>query len=249
MPASNFKNYQGRINTTFKPSDKFSAGASLNVVNSGGSRSNAGRYIEELTYWSPRHDINDYLEDNGTMRTYGTTTNPRYVAETNLFKDDVLRMLGNVNFSYQPLKWLNFSYRLGLDAYRDNRRNTAPGFQDLVGEMLVDDNGSDQFPGYGMINVYSNKFRTINSTFIVSADHKFSDDFSGTLRLGHELYDRSITQDGTAGSNLTIYNWYELQNAKFLEASTYLEKYRLMGIFGELSLNYKDLFSELYIAR
>ncbi|SEN92463.1 TonB-linked outer membrane protein, SusC/RagA family [bacterium A37T11] len=240
MPASDFKNYQGRINTTYKPSEKFTAGASLNVTNSGGNRSNAGRYIEELTYWSPRHDINDYINENNTMRTYGTTTNPRYVAETNLFRDDVLRMLGNVNFSYQPLKWLNFSYRLGLDAYRDNRRNTAPGFQDLVGELKVGDNGSLQYPGYGIINVYSNKFRTLNSTFIVSADHKFSNDFSGTLRLGHELYDRNITQDGTDGSNLTIYDWFELQNAKFLEASTYMEKYRLMGVFGELSLNYKD---------
>ena len=86
LPSTNFKNLQGRLNTTFKPSEKFNAGASVNVSNSGGRRYNAGRYIEQLIYWSPRHDVNDYLEDNGTMRSYGSTTNPRYLAESKILQ-------------------------------------------------------------------------------------------------------------------------------------------------------------------
>jgi hypothetical protein len=121
------------LNTTFKLSEKFNGGVNMSVNNSGGYRGNAGRYIVQLIYWSPRHDVNDYLEDNGTMRSYGTTTNPRYVAETNRFKDDVLRFIGNVNFSYKPIEWLNLSYRAGIDTYRDNRLGTALGFRDLVG--------------------------------------------------------------------------------------------------------------------
>ena len=161
LPSTDFKNLQGRLNTTFKASEKFNAGASLNVSNSGGYRYNAGRYIEQLIYLSPRHDVNDYLEDNGTMRSYGSTTNPRYLAETNRFKDDVLRLIGSANASYQPFKWLNLSYRAGIDTYRDSRLNTAPGFQDLVGERLVEENGTDAFPGKGLINNYSNNFRSM----------------------------------------------------------------------------------------
>lgn len=240
LPATDFKNYQARLNTTFKMSEKFSAGVNMNINNSGGYRGNAGRYIEQLIYWSPRHDVNDYLEDNGTMRSYGSTTNPRYVTETNRFKDDVLRFIGSANFSYRPIEWLNLSYRAGIDTYRENRLGTALGFRDLVGERLVEENGTDAAPGMGFVNVYNQNFRSINSTFVASADHKFSDDFNATLRLGHDLYDRSIRQETTEGSNLTVYDWFSLSNAKTLQARTYEEKYRLMGLFGELSFNYKS---------
>jgi TonB-linked SusC/RagA family outer membrane protein len=240
LPSTNFKNYQGRLNTTFKPSDKFNAGASINVNNSGGRRYNAGRYIEQLIYWSPRHDVNDYLEDNGTMRAYGATTNPRYQAESQHFTDDVMRFIGSANASYQPTKWLNLTYRAGIDTYRDSRLMTAPGSQGLVGERLVEDNGTDAFPGMGLINNYNDNFRSINSTFIASLTHTIAKDFTGTLRLGHDLYDRKIYRNAVEGSNLTVFDWYSLGNAKFLTANTYEEDYRLMGIFGELSLNYKD---------
>lgn len=240
LPSTDFKTLQGRLNTTFKPSEKFSAGASVAVSNTGGNKYNAGRYVEQLVYWSPRHDINDYLEDNGTMRSYGGTTNPRYAAESKRFGDDVLRLIGSANLSYQPLKWLNLSYRAGVDTYRDNRKTTAPGFQGLIGERLVDDNGTAAAPGFGLINNYTNEFRSINSTFIASAEGKLSSDLTGTLRVGHDLYDRHIYRTAIEGSNLTVYNFFSLTNAKILTAGTYEEKYRLMGVFGELSLNYKD---------
>lgn len=240
LPSTDFKNYQGRLNTTFKPSDKFNAGASLAVTNSGGYRYNAGRYIEQLIYWSPRHDVNDYLEDNGTMRSYGSTTNPRYLAETQRFSDDVLRLIGSANASYQPFKWLNLTYRAGVDTYRDSRLGTAPGFQGLVGERLVEDNGTDAFPGMGLINNYSNNFRSINSTLIASFTQQLTEGLGATLRVGHDLYDRHIYRNAVEGSNLTVYNFYSLNNAKFLQASTYEEDYRLMGVFGEFALNFKD---------
>ncbi len=240
LHSSDFSNLQGRVSTTFKPSEKFNAGASINVSNSGGYRVNAGSYVERLIYWSGRHDVNDFRLENGTMKSYGTTTNPRYVAETNRFKDDVLRLIGNANFSYQPLKWLNFSYRAGIDTYRDNRLGTAPGFQGLVGERLVSDNGISAASGRGLINVFGNDFRSINSTFIASLSHSLSKSFSGTLRMGHDLYDRNIYRNATEGADLTVYNWFSLGNAKILSASTFREKYRLMGLFGELALNYKD---------
>jgi TonB-linked SusC/RagA family outer membrane protein len=240
LPSTDFKTLQGRLNANFKPSDKFSAGVSMAVSNTGGNKYNAGRYVENLVYWSPRHDINDYLEQNGTMRSYGDTDNPRYSAESQKFGDDVLRFIGSANLSYQPLSWLTFSYRAGIDTYRDNRKTTAPGFQGLADERLVYDNGSDAAPGYGLINNYTNQFRSLNSTFIASASTKLGSDLKTTLRLGHDLFDKKLYNTAVEGSDLTVYNLYSLSNAKIISASTYEEKYHLMGVFGELSLNYKD---------
>jgi len=240
LPASDFKNYQGRINTNFILSEKLKGGASLSVNNSGGLRGNANRYAEQLIYWSPRHNIRDYMTENGTMKSYGETDNPIYIANTNRYTDNVLRAVGGVNLSYSPAKWVDFSYRFGVDTYRDNREWTALGSQGLADERIVYDNGVDGADGRGFYNVYNYNYRSFNSTFITTFKHDFTPDFQGTLRLGHEVFDSALKRNDVEGGDLTVYNWFDLRNANILKTNTYNEKYRLMGFFGELALSYKD---------
>lgn len=234
LPFTDYKNNQARLNTNFKISEKLSAGASLNYTNSGGYRYNADRFNEQLIYWSPRWNIRDYVKEDGTMQTYGTTDNPIYIASTNRMKDNVDRFIGSFNFAYQPLSWLDFNYRAGIDTYADNRISTAPGPKGVVGEIEASDNEK------GFIFDYNTRFRTINSTFIASGKHSFDNGINGTIRLGHELYDRQIRNTGVEGSELTVYDWFNLTNANVLKSRQNESKYRLMGVFGELSLDYKN---------
>lgn len=242
MPGTDFRNYSGRINTNFLASDKINFGASMAVNNSGGLRGRAARYMEQLVYWSHRHDIRENIfKPDGTPGGYSNdNVNPIAQSLSNQFRDDVLRLVGSFNTSYKPLSWLDFNYRVGLDMYRDNRTAQAPGRQGLPGEYELSNNGVSAAPGRGLIGVYDTKFRAINSTFIANITKEFNSDFTATLRLGHDLYDRSIVNENTEGGDLTIYNWYNLSNAKILSAWSGGEKYRLMGFFGELALNYKN---------
>lgn len=241
LPTTDFASYQGRLNGTYQVSDKFSAGTSISVSNTGGNRYNAGRYVEQLVYWSPRHDINDFRMENGTMKSYGTTSNPRYVAETNRFVDDVLRVIGNLNFSYDPVDWLNLSYRFGIDTYKDARKATAPGFQGLEGERLVSDNGVSPATGRGFVRSYSNDFRSFNSTFVASVEKSLTERLGLTVRVGHDLYDSRTSRDAIEASDLTIWNWFHLNNANTVNyVGSYLGEYRLMGLFGEVGLNLNE---------
>ncbi|MFZ4262377.1 SusC/RagA family TonB-linked outer membrane protein [Sphingobacterium sp. HJSM2_6] len=240
LPATDFKNYQARINTNFTISEKLKGGVSLNTTNSGGFRGNANRYAEQLIYWSPRHNLRDYILDNGTMNAYGGTDNPIYIAHTNRLKDDVLRLIGGANVTYSPAKWVDLSYRLGIDAYRDTREGTAIGFRGLADERLVADNGVEGADGRGYYNVYNNNFRAISSTFIATLKHSFTSDFNGTLRLGQDIYDRRRKQNAIEGGDLTVYNWFDLGNANILKSSSDLRAYRLMGLFAEMAFDYKN---------
>lgn len=242
MPGTDFKNYSGRVNNNFKASDKLNFGTSIAVNNSGGLRGRAARYMEQLVYWSYRHDVReDIFKEDGTPGGYSNdNVNPIAQSLSNKFKDDVLRLVGSFNTSYKPLSWLDFNYRIGLDMYRDNRTATAPGMQGLPGEYELSNNGISAAPGLGLVGIYDTKFRAINSTFIANITKEFTPDFTATLRLGHDLYDRSISTQNTEGGDLTIYNWYNLSNAKIVNAWSEGEKYRLMGLFGELALNYKN---------
>jgi TonB-linked SusC/RagA family outer membrane protein len=235
IPFTNYKKLTLRLNTQAKISDQFSTSVNLSFVNSGGDRYNANRYSELLSYWSPRYDVRDYQKADGSMNAYSVDNgNPIYAAMTNRFKDNVNRFIGGAGFTYTPLSWLTFNYRAGLDTYSEDRLFTAPGPMGIANEIPFEDNG------LGFVKQHHANFRAITSTFSAAATHKFGQSLNTTLRLGHDLYDRKVRSFGIDGTELTVYNYFDLRNAKTIVASQGGEDYRLMGLFGELTLDYKD---------
>ena len=233
IPFTTFNKISARLNAQVKFSEKFTTSTNLNFINSGGDRYNADRFNESLNYWSPRYDVRDYIKADGTMNTYGNN-NPIYGAYTNKLKDNVNRLIGGVNFNYAPLTWLTFNYRAGLDTYSDDRLRTAPGPRGFADEDVYEDNG------LGFVYQYHTAFRSITSTFTASGTVNLGANLKGTLRVGHDLYDRKIRSFGAEGNELTVYNYFDLRNARTITPTQSAEDYRLMGIFGELTLDYKD---------
>lgn len=232
LPFTDYKNISGRLNTDIKISSKLRASMNMNYTNSGGYRYDADRFGESLTYFSGRWDVRDYLNPDGTQLWRGTN-NPIYGAATNKLKDKVYRFVGGISLAYNPFSWLNFSYRIGGDIYTDNRFRTAPGPMGIAGERLYDN-------GDGLVGEYNTNFRAINSTFLATLTSRIGKDFNGTLRLGHELLDRKSTYRGVVGTKLGMYNWFNLRNAAVLAAEDNASQYRLMGLFAEATLDYKD---------
>lgn len=233
LPFTNFKSYNGRLNADFTISDKFKTAVNMGFTKSGGDRYNADRYGENLAYFSGRWNVRDYLNPDGTQLWRGTN-NPIFGAATNRMVDDVNRFIGGTSFSYTPTSWLSFDYRLGFDTYAENRLRTAPGPRGIPGERLYDN-------ADGFVGEYNTSFRAINSTFVASAKTKIGSNFNTTFRLGHELYDREIKNIGVFGSVLTIFDNFNLSNARVLTpAAPNQSTYRLMGIFAEATLDYKN---------
>lgn len=245
LPFTDYKNLSIRANGDLKFSEQFKIGTSLNFINSGGFRQNADRFNENLTYWSPRWDVNDYKNSDGTMKGHagidadGTPRiyngqNPVYGAATNRFKDNVNRLIGNLNFSYKPLSWFELNYRVGLDHYTDARSAYAPGPLGSVDEILSEDNE------LGFVREYRINFRAINSNLVLGFNKSFGDNFHTSLKLGGDLYDKKFDRVSSEGSNLAVYNKFTLNNAKVVSISQYDEAYRLLGFFGEASVDYKN---------
>lgn len=233
IPFTDYKNISARLSTQLKLSSKLNFNPSVIFTNSGGYRYNADRYNESLTYWSPRWNVMDYINPNGTMKTYGNN-NPVYGAATNRFKDDVYRILSNIGLTYTPLPWLDVAYRLGVDYYSDGRRYTAPGPQGLAGERPYEDNG------LGFVNEYNIQNRIINSNLIASLNKDWTNKFSTTLRLGNDVRDQYYKRISAEGSDLDIPTLLTLNNTKNRTNSEFIQQYRIVSAFGELQLNYSD---------
>jgi TonB-linked SusC/RagA family outer membrane protein len=241
IPFSDYKSYNARVNGNLNVSSKVKIGASMNFINSGGSRVNSDRYGEQLIYWSPRWDVMDYIKPDGTQKNYGTDNdNPVYTLATNRFFDNVNRIIGSTNINYAPTSWLNFTYRFGNDFYTDGRTRYAPGPKGVVGELINSDNGMGFYQEHNIRN------RIITSTFIANLNHNIGNDFSIDLKLGHDLKDAKLRRVSTTGDTLVVPDLFLLQNTKKILASNLIEDYRNYGVFGDLTLGFRNyLFLEV----
>ncbi|SHF77469.1 SusC/RagA family TonB-linked outer membrane protein [Flavisolibacter ginsengisoli] len=241
IPFSDYKSYNARVNGNLNVSKKLKIGASMNFINSGGSRVNSDRYGEQLIYWSPRWDVMDYIKPDGTQKNYGPDNdNPVYTLATNRFFDNVNRVIASTNVNYAPTSWLNFTYRFGNDFYTDGRTHYAPGPKGVVDELVNSDNDM------GFYEEHTIRNRIITSTFIANVNHNIGNDFSIDLKLGHDLKDAKLRRVSTTGDTLVVPDLFLLQNTKKILASNLLEDYRNYGIFGDLTLGFRNyLFLEV----
>jgi TonB-linked SusC/RagA family outer membrane protein len=234
IPNSDYKNISARVGGQFKLGTKLRFNPSLYFINSGGYRVNADRYNEQLTYWTPRYDVQDYIKPDGTMKSYGTTDNPVYGTSVNRFKDNVNRLIGNVAFTYSPFSWLDFDYKLGMDYYADFRRHAGPGPKGLVGEIPFSDNG------LGFIDEYRISQRLMNSNVMATLKHDWTDKFNTVLRLGNDVRARKYSRLTASGSELDVPDLLSLNNAKIRTTSQYEEEYRIASAFGDLALSWDN---------
>ncbi len=239
LPFSNYGNTSIRFNGDFTASEKFSFGGGINYINSGGDRVNANRFNESLTYWAPAVDVTDYEFPDGTMKGYRNEgrvgNNPIYGAKTNVFNDNVDRWIGNLRFNYNPFSWLQLNYRFGMDQYTDFRTRHAPAPRGLENENTHEDNGL----GY----VYETRIRShdINSNLNARFQKTFDNRLDVSLLVGHDIFVEDYDRVTTSGDELDIWNLFTLNNASIITTDSYKEDYRLIGLYGDLSIGFADM--------
>lgn len=234
IPWTWYRDMSVRFNGKLKFNDKFSMSNSFYYVITDGNFYDANRFNENLSYWSPRWDVRDYIKPDGTQKTYGNN-NAWWAASTDKFRSNVDRMIGSLDFTYSPVSWFSATYRVGMDYYADKRTGTAPGPKGVPGEITgADDNG------LGFVGQYRNSYRQINSNLMLTFNRDWSSKFNTTLRLGHDLLDRSINQVAATGRELVIYNLFNLDNAKVQNVGQYNQQYRIIGAFGEFTASYSN---------
>lgn len=235
LPFSDWDRTSIRLNADVDLSDKIVFGTDLNYVNSGGDRVFADRFNERIVYWTVSQDVSDYLKDNGTMKGYYGTddnvgTNPIYDARYATYNDDVNRIIGNVNISYDPLDWLNISYRMGMDYYADFREQKTQGPQGIPGENALSSTFS-----MGETRI---KSRDLTSTLSLNISRQLTEKLNMDLTLGNDVFDRDYERVFAFGSDFLTPNFYQFSNATNLVNSQHLERRRLIGVYGALNLNY-----------
>ncbi|WBL41614.1 SusC/RagA family TonB-linked outer membrane protein [Algoriphagus halophytocola] len=232
IPFSNWARTTAKLSGTVTASEKFNFSASMNYSNSGGNRVPHDRFLERMMYWSESTDVTDYINEDGTMKTYGNT-NPIYDARFATYEDNVNRVIGNINLNYSPADWITLSYRLGTDFYSDSREEITPGPMGIDGEQALSSTG---FIEETRINS-----RDLNSNFYVTLKKQWNPDWNTQLRLGNDVFERKYDRVTATGSDFVIPGFYNLNNTTQIFASQGSSIRRLVGFYGDLMVDYKNL--------
>ncbi len=218
---------------------KFKMTSGVSFINSGGHRVPFVNFMERLAYWNTSADVTDWRFQDGTMKSdnvsgRGPGRNPIYDAETNTYVDNVNRIIGNINVSYKISDWISVNYLAGMDIFSDQRTETEPGPLGFQNEFVWSEVGG--FREESRINS-----RDLTSNLSLFLTKKVSKEINASLRIGNDIFDRQNDLVRAKGSDFVTAGFSHFSNARNVSiAQKYLQK-RLIGVYGDLNLDWKDV--------
>ena len=264
-----YDRYNVRFNGTAEFTNKFNAGVSftfskINSKQLGGGQGGSSVYnnvlqtprdipLPDLRDLNNKYNTYGFVDDNGIRRDdlygyYGAyTMNPYWILEHFDNIDEVNRITGNFNIGYKPVDWLDIKERVGIDTYTDRRRFLSPKFSfapaDEAGNYSATANSQTSNGSYRIDQLNVSE---IVHDLMVTATHEFNDDINGSLMIGNNIRQRYTTtnnQGSNASGGLVVPGWYNLANSNGPVdiIDDFIGRRRLIGVYADLNLSYKDM--------
>ena len=267
--SDSYNKYGVRFNGNTDFSNKFSAGISINYSNVSNSQAAGGQNassvynnllqtprdipISQLQDLTNKYNGYGYTDANGIAHPnsygyYGAyVLNPYFVLQNFKNLSNVNRVTGNVNLGYKPLNWLNITERIGVDNISDRRRFITPKYNFVPADTESGNySAADRQTNVGAYQIDQYNITEFVHDLMVTASHKFNEDFQGSFMVGNNIRQRgtSTTQTSTNTSGgLVVPGWYNLANSNgpVNVITDNISKRRLVGLYADLNLSYKSL--------
>ncbi|MBE8719453.1 SusC/RagA family TonB-linked outer membrane protein [Sphingobacterium pedocola] len=197
--------------------------------------SNNPNVLQNLILTLPRTVNTSDLRDNYvdpvtgeqiTLTPSRTGNNPYWIVNNNNVGNVVDRVYGNGIVTYKPTNWLTISDNFGTDFYYEKRLGTTRN--GTIGALTG--------------NFYQGNIqnRLINNDFIVTAETKLTEDLGLKVIAGHNVYETYYERVLTDAQELTVEELYNFANAASVSTTNTSNKSRLVGVYGDIGLSYKD---------
>ncbi|MFI1771921.1 SusC/RagA family TonB-linked outer membrane protein [Thalassobellus citreus] len=227
-----------RINTTlrgeYKITDKFKVGGYATYVNSRtGAIQGGDTGFQGLGYFHHMWDINTrkWKSPQGTKTWFSTTVaEPNWVVNEEVEDGEVNRFIGSVNFLYKFTDWLNLSYKVGMDTYSDDKSMVRP-----ISSVNTTNNLGDLYE----IRINNKDF---NSDILLTGKFNLIDDLGINYLVGNNVYETLYDRLFVQGDGLSVGGFEDVSNAVTVTSNNLTLRKRTIGVFGELSFDYKDTY-------
>lgn len=245
VPFTNYKRTTVNLTGGTRLFNKVTTQGSINYIKTGGDRgvqgqSNAG--IIQTLVNTPRDisltDQRDYNDPRYNLAGYyltGFKNNPYFLLDNNRYTDDVDRLLGSASIVYEPTSWLRFTARQSIDVYADRRRQRiAPGTISNIAGRYIEDN-------------LFGRFSTTDA--FASVTKKLSEDFVLRVNAGMNYQQRFTERTTVDGTGIIVPGLYDISNVNTAVPTKGESQTRLLGLFGDAQITYRDYLSLNVTAR
>lgn len=244
IPNSELERNNVSANMGMKFDNKFSARTSFSYIRTtrsgiSGQGSNNPSIIPSILNGMPRtldiHDLKQNVYDPINKRSIAldggrnSVNNPYWIAQNNGQHDEVERVIGNVSVTYDPVSWVSITGRIGTDVINDYRR-----FVSRKG-TLGDLNGS-----FNTRNIYN---RDLTSELIATITKEINPDLKMNVHIGNNVYQSGIRREYITSQNLNIDQLYTYTNAQANNLSYFTSTKRIIGLYGDVTLDYKEFLT------
>ncbi|MEX2369923.1 MAG: SusC/RagA family TonB-linked outer membrane protein [Bacteroidales bacterium] len=239
IPESYYGKNSISLNAGRKLSDRLSARASINYIktNSTGrpaQGSNDKNILSSKINGLPRtvsiEDVkNNYVDEFGKQISLDgdkSVNNPYWIINNNKFTNDLERMIGSMHVSYKLTDWLTISNRVGTDFYAEYRRQVYK--KGTLGHM----NG--KFTTWNLFN------RVFNNDAMATMNFDLNSDLNVRVIAGHNIYQAEWRRTTVTATDLVLDDLYTFGNAKSTSPSNLYNIRRLMGVYADVGLSYKN---------
>ena len=245
---------RGDVSKTY--SDNISLHINASYVNSSSERVQQGSNISGIllgAYRTPPDFNNqpylvDYVSSSGIITPHQQRTfrngsgdpalgpgynNPFFAIYQDPTNFNTQRLLASSDIIYNPIDWLSFTYRAGLD-YLNTEQTTVLGYGDASSPSLQGQYFDQSFSQY-----------MVNSDIQGRAQHDLNSDFSGSLMLGFHIDAQKHNTIGVTASTFVIPD----APPSLANSTTYVPNQGVTYIhnaamYGELNLT---MYDQLYV--
>ncbi|MDE3235136.1 MAG: SusC/RagA family TonB-linked outer membrane protein [Bacteroidota bacterium] len=153
-------------------------------------------------------------------------------------------LIGNLSLSLKPFEWLNLTYKAGIARNDYSNKYTQAGYTfapwaiaDTLGSGNIPSGVKKLSPSEGDAISYNQR---LTSEFLASA-HKTFGNFDFRLIGGTQLIDNTMRLFSGSANALVIPDFYNISNrVGNPTVSEYKEETRVLGVFGDLTVGYKN---------
>jgi TonB-linked SusC/RagA family outer membrane protein len=224
------------VNLSSDVTNKLNVTSFVNFNNTNSKRTQQGNQLSNpvfRSFFTPRsYDLTGlpYYDAQGNQLFYGGEDNPYWSIENVKYKDDVNRLIANIGLRYNFTNWLNADLKVGSDFYSF----FANGFD----EVGIRGGGNTLSGGLGGVVEARNTSRDLNSYLTLNANKKYGD-FGVQVTLGNEMVENLVQNASVRGVELGVKGFNAISNTKTYTPTVNSSKRRIVGVFGDVVIDYK----------
>lgn len=235
IPEAESETFSARASGQLDVADDLRVSASAKYANAQNTKLPVDGQLGQLQYYPTSVSVVRKFknEDGSQFSPLPFLNHPIFVAKNHNLTNDRDRFIGNFGVTYTPTDWFTAEYRFGNDLYQDAREEVIPG---PLG-VREDENA---ISAQGLLDRETITNRELTSTLRLSASRSLTDGLDAELSVGNDIFDSSFDRVNVTGENFGRPRFFDLSNTSNISTSEAQRERRVIGVYGDLTLDYED---------